>query len=142
MLYLVRLSVPRRGGWREWGAVSGDFERRLAGEQSRVLIGPRVDSEVRRGRDYVRVVIVATADAGDVAEALELAWWAFREAAGEDSSGWDTAGTAAEVRPAGSLSGLLPRGAPRPGVAAGGSSQARSRRDKSAHSQGKFPLIP
>jgi hypothetical protein len=99
MLYLVRLSVPRLGGWREWGVASGDFERRLADEESPVLIAPRVDGEVRRGRDYVRVVIVATADAGDVAEALELAWWAFREAAGEDSSRWDTAGTTAEVRP-------------------------------------------
>jgi len=24
--YSVRLSVPRNGGWRAWGAVSGDFE--------------------------------------------------------------------------------------------------------------------
>jgi hypothetical protein len=108
LLYLVRLSVPRLGGWREWGAASGDFERRLAGEESPVLIAPRVDSEVRRGRDHVRVVIVATADAKDVSEALELAWCAFREAAGEDSSGWDTAGTTAEVRPGESLAGRVP----------------------------------
>jgi hypothetical protein len=26
----VRLTVPRRGGWRAWGAVRADFERALA----------------------------------------------------------------------------------------------------------------
>jgi len=30
--YLVRLTVPRRGGWRAWGAVRGTFEHRLAGQ--------------------------------------------------------------------------------------------------------------
>jgi hypothetical protein len=50
-----------------------------------------VDSEVRRGRDCVRVVIVATVDAADVAEALGLAWWTFQKAAGEDLAGWDLA---------------------------------------------------
>jgi hypothetical protein len=28
--YRVRLSVPRRGGWRAWGTVRADFERALA----------------------------------------------------------------------------------------------------------------
>jgi hypothetical protein len=36
--YRVRLSVPRRGGWREWGPVSGSFERRLAGQESSAVI--------------------------------------------------------------------------------------------------------
>jgi len=67
VLYLVRLTVPRRGGWRAWGAVRGDFERGLAAQQSPAVTGLRIDSEVRRGRDYVRVVIVATAEAADVA---------------------------------------------------------------------------
>ncbi len=69
VLYLVRLTVPRRGGWRAWGAVRGDSERGKAA-QSPAVTGLRIDSEVRRGRDYVQVVIVATAEAADVAEAL------------------------------------------------------------------------
>jgi hypothetical protein len=96
--YLVRLSVPRIGGWRAWGAVRGGFERRLT-EQGSAAVAARVDSEVRRGRDYVRVVILMTVDAADVAEALDTAWQAFRKAAGDDLEGWDTAAASAEVKP-------------------------------------------
>ena len=98
MRYLVRLSVPRAGGWRAWGTVRDEFGRQLA-EQGSAAIAVHVDSEIRRGRDYVRVVIVATVDAADVAEALDLAWWAVRKAAGEEFGGWDLARAAAEVRP-------------------------------------------
>jgi hypothetical protein len=66
--YLVRLSVPRAGGWRAWGTVRDEFGRQLAEQESAAVALP-VDSEIRGGRDYVRVVIVATVDAGDVAEA-------------------------------------------------------------------------
>ena len=58
-----------------------------------------LDSEIRRGRDCVRVVIVAAVDVADVAEALDLAWWAARKAAGEELAGWDLARAAAEIRP-------------------------------------------
>ena len=58
-----------------------------------------MDSEIRRGRDYVRVVIVATVDAADVAEALDLTWWTFQQAAGEDLAGWALTDAEAEVRP-------------------------------------------
>jgi hypothetical protein len=53
--YSVRLSVPRNGGWRAWGAVSGEFERRLAKQESPAVIALHIVSETRRGRDYVRV---------------------------------------------------------------------------------------
>jgi hypothetical protein len=96
--WTVRLSVPRRGGWRAWGPVRGEFERRLADQQS-AAVAARVDSEVRRGRDHVRVVIAAAVQAADAAEALGLAWWAFMKAAGEDLAGWDMAAVTAEVRP-------------------------------------------
>ena len=98
MRYLVRLSVPRAGGWRAWGTVRDEFGRQLAGQGS-AAIAVHVDSEIRRGRNYVRVVIVATVDAADVAGALDLAWWAVRKAAGEEFAGWDLARAAAEVRP-------------------------------------------
>jgi hypothetical protein len=99
--YLVRLAVPRRGGWRSWRAVSGTFEHRLAEQGSDVVLIPRIDRELRgRGRDNVRVVVVATVVADDVAEALDLTWWAFREAVGDDLAGWDMAAVSAEVQPA------------------------------------------
>lgn len=72
--YLVLLTVPRRGDWRTWGAVRGTFEHRIAGQGSDVVLAPRIDRELRRRRDHIRVVIVATVVADDVAEALDLAW--------------------------------------------------------------------
>ena len=95
----VRLSVPRRGGWSEWGAVSGSFDQRLADEATGAVISASVESQVRRGRDYVRVMIAVTVDAPDVAEALDAAWWSFRQAVADDTEGWDLAAAMAEVRP-------------------------------------------
>jgi hypothetical protein len=99
--WLVRLSVPRRGGMRAWGAASGDFERGLAAQENPALIAPRVGSEIRRDRDYVRVVVVAMVAAEDVAEAFDTAWWAFCRVAGDGFEGWDMAGALAEARPEG-----------------------------------------
>ena len=98
--YVVRLSVARRGGWRAWGGVSGVFERALAAQESGTVIAPRVESESRRGRDYVRVALAKTVAAPDVAQALATAWWAFRRAAGDDAEGWDMASASADVRQA------------------------------------------
>ena len=97
--YSVRLAVPRAGGRRAWEAVRGEFERHLEAQEGGAVIAARVDSEVRRGRDHVRVVLVMTVDAADVAEALDAAWWAFRQAVGDDAAGWDMTAAAAEVRP-------------------------------------------
>lgn len=95
----MRLDVPRTGGFPAWGAVRGDFGRRLAEQESTTVISPRVDSEVRRGRYYVRVVIVLTVAAADVAAALNLAWLVFRKAVGNDAEGWDMGTASAEVSP-------------------------------------------
>ena len=105
LLFSVTLSVPRQSGWRAWGAVSGAFGRRLAGQESPPVIAPQIDREIRKGRDYVRVVIVVTVEAGDLAVALDLAWRAFRMAAGDDLAGWDLGQASADVRPGASLAG-------------------------------------
>jgi hypothetical protein len=80
---------------------SGGFERALTEQASTVVIAPRIDSESRRGRDYVRVTLTMTVIAADVAQALDRAWQAFGAAAGP--GGWDTVTVVAEVRCAGPL---------------------------------------
>ncbi len=97
--YRVRITVPRLGGWREGGASRGDLGRRLATAESPAVVGAEIESEIRRGRDYVRVTITAAVDAADVAEALTAVWDAFRQAAGDDAAGWDMAAASAEIRP-------------------------------------------
>jgi hypothetical protein len=58
--YAVRLTVPRRGGWRAWGAVRADFERALAGAADPAIASAEIASELRRGADYVRVTFALT----------------------------------------------------------------------------------
>jgi hypothetical protein len=97
--YQVRLSIPRRGGWRAWGAASGNFERRLTEQETAAVIAPHIEGETRRGREYVRVTVVMTIGAPDIAQALSAAWLVFRKAAGSDTAGWDMASATAEVPP-------------------------------------------
>lgn len=98
--YRVRLSVARRRGWREWAAVSAGFERRLAEQSGPGLGDPHVESQTRRGRDYVGVTLLMTITAPDVAAALAVGWGVFLQAAGGDTEGWDMGSASAEVRPA------------------------------------------
>ena len=70
---------------------------RLAEQQS-PAIAAHIHSWIRRGRDYLQVVIGTTA-AADVADALDPVWQSFRKAAGDDAGVWDMAGAMAEVRP-------------------------------------------
>jgi hypothetical protein len=95
----VRLTVPRRGGWRAWGAVRADFERALADPADPAVATAEIASELRRGADYVRVTIALTVITIDVADALAIAWDAFRAAARDDLSGWEVAATTAQVQP-------------------------------------------
>lgn len=99
------ISVPRSGGWRAWGSARGHFERRLAAQESPTVTGARIESETRRGRDYVRITISVVVSAPDVAQALAAAWWVFRKAASDDAAGWDMAAATAEVQPEARLSG-------------------------------------
>jgi hypothetical protein len=102
--YTVRLTVPRRSGWRAWGTVRPDFERALTDQADPAIASAEITSELRRGSDYVRVTAAFTVLAADVAGALTIAWDAFRSAAGDDLSGWDVAAATAEVRPGAPLS--------------------------------------
>jgi hypothetical protein len=95
----VRLTVPRRGGWRAWGAVRADFERALADPVDPAIATAEIASELRRGADYVRVTLALTVLSTDVAGALSIAWDAFRGAARDDLAGWEVAAAAAEVTP-------------------------------------------
>ena len=69
----MRLTVPRRGGWRAWGAVRADFERGLADPVDLAIASAQIASELRRGADYVRVIVAVTVAAADVADALAIA---------------------------------------------------------------------
>src|SRR5258707_9316048 len=66
--YAVRLTVPRRGGWRAWGAVRADFERALADPADPAIASAEIASELRRAPDYVRVTLALTVAAADAAE--------------------------------------------------------------------------
>ena len=87
--YAVRLTVPRRGGWRAWGTVRADFERALADLADPAIAAAELASELRRGAEYVRVAVVLSVAAADVADALTIAWDAFRDTAADDLPGWD-----------------------------------------------------
>ena len=97
--YAVRLIVPRCGGWRAWGAVRADFERALAGAVDPAIASAEIASELRRGVDYVRVTVAVTVVTTDVADALTIAWDAFRSAARDDVTGWEVAAATARVQP-------------------------------------------
>jgi hypothetical protein len=97
--YAVRLTVPRRGGWRTWGALRADFERALADPADPAIASAEIASELRRGADYVRVTVALTVVTTDVADALAIAWDAFRGAARDDLTGWEVTAAEAQVQP-------------------------------------------
>jgi hypothetical protein len=99
IVYHVRISVPRRGGWRGWLPGSGRFEQRLAGQESGTVISAEVETETRRGRDYVCINVLVVVVAAHVAEALGTAWLVFERAISDDPAGWDLAAATAEVKP-------------------------------------------
>jgi len=99
----VRLTVPRRGGWRAWGVVRADFERGLADAADPAIASAGVASELRRCADNVRVTIAFTVVTTDVADALAIAWDVFRSAARDYLAGWEVTAAAAKVQPEPSL---------------------------------------
>ena len=95
----MRLTVPRRGGVRAWGAVRTGFERALANPADPAVAAAEIASEHRRGADYVRVTVALAVAADDVADALTIAWDAFTDAAAADLTGWHVTAASAEVQP-------------------------------------------
>ena len=63
------------------------------------IASAEIASELRRGADYVRVTVALTVAATDVADALAVAWDAFRSVARDDLTGWEMAAAAAEIQP-------------------------------------------
>jgi hypothetical protein len=57
-----------------------------------------LNKKARARADYVRVTVALTVAAADVAEALAIAWDAFRGAARDDLTGWEVTAAAAEVQ--------------------------------------------
>lgn len=53
----MRLTVPRRGGWRAWGVVRADVERALADLADPAIASAEIASELRRGANYVRFAV-------------------------------------------------------------------------------------
>jgi hypothetical protein len=97
--YAVTVDVPRTRGWRAWTAAAAEFDKRLAAAVRPPVISGQMDSEIRRGRDYVRIRLTITLEAADVADAVGLAWKVFAAAAG-DAAGWDMDAAEVAVRPA------------------------------------------
>jgi len=77
--FRVRLEIARTGGWRE-------FEHGLEAQASATVTEPRIESEMRRGRNYVRVAMSVTVDAPDIAQAAVVAWSIVQQAAALDAS--------------------------------------------------------
>jgi hypothetical protein len=96
--YKVRIEIPRLSGTRGWNAAATAFEQGLAEHASLLVTERQIELVTRQGRDYARVL--ATVEAGNVAEAAVVAWAVLQQAMAEDADGWDTAGASAEIRPA------------------------------------------
>jgi hypothetical protein len=97
--YRVRLTVPRRGGWRAWGTSGSASSGPWPGAVGPAIAAAEIGSELRRGADYVRVAVEVSVAAADVADALAIAWDAFRDAAAGDLAGWEITAASAEVQP-------------------------------------------
>ena len=79
--------------------VRADFERALADPADPAIASAEIASELRRGADYVGVALTVTVTATDVADALAIAWDAFRVAARHDLAGWEVIAATAQVQP-------------------------------------------
>jgi hypothetical protein len=97
--FRVRIEVSRAGGWRAWGPVAGAFEQRLAAQVSPAVAEARLESEVRQGRDLVRIRVLVTVAAADLGQAAVIAWDVLRVAIGDDAPSWNLAAASAEIQP-------------------------------------------
>lgn len=77
------------------------------------IIAAQVESERRRGRDQVTIVVAVTVSAADAGTAFTAAWDTFGEAAAADPGGWDLAAASAEVAPVAALRDELIRASDR-----------------------------
>jgi hypothetical protein len=99
--FRVRIEVSHAGGWRAWGTAARAFEQRLAAQVSPAVAEARLESEMRRGRDIVRIRVLVTVTAADLGQAAVIAWDVFRVAVGDDAAAWNMATASAEIQPGG-----------------------------------------
>jgi hypothetical protein len=71
--YAVLLGVPHSGG-NAWRWAAAEFDARFADQVSPPVPSADLVSEVRRGRDGLRLRIAITVQAADVADAVTAAW--------------------------------------------------------------------
>jgi hypothetical protein len=72
--------------------------RALADPIDPAIASAEIASELRRGADYVRVTVALPILTTDVADALTIAWEAFRSATQDDPTGWEAAAATAQVQ--------------------------------------------
>ena len=99
VVYAVLVDVPWTGSQRAWALHAARFDQLLAGHVAPPVRSARVAAEVRRGRAALRIRVEVDVAAGDLGEAVALAWIIVADAAG-DSGGWDLDAAAVTARPA------------------------------------------
>jgi hypothetical protein len=95
--YTVILEVPHAGG-RAWRWVAAEFDEQLAAQVIPPVLAADLVSEIRRGRDGLRLRIEVRVRAGDVGQAVTLAFEALEAAS--DVGGFDLGAATAEAGPA------------------------------------------
>jgi hypothetical protein len=96
--YAVRLTVPRRGGWRAWGTVRADFEGALA-DPADPADPAIVAAQVAPGRGLRPGDRCAHRPDRRRSRRAHHARDAFCTAARDDLTGWELAAAAAQVQP-------------------------------------------
>jgi hypothetical protein len=95
--YRVTFEVPHSGG-RAWHWVAAEFDSRLAAQVIPPVLGADLVSEVRHGRDGLRLRMAVIVQAADVAQAVTAAWEVLEAAS--DVGGFDLGNARAEAAPA------------------------------------------
>jgi hypothetical protein len=95
--FAVTVEVPHSGR-PAWHWVADQFADELAAQVIPPVLAADLVSEIRRGRDGLRLRIAVTVRAADAGQAVTLAWDALQAAS--EVGGFDLAGATVEAAPA------------------------------------------